>query len=144
MFRPSDGSIFVLLCPRLTSAMPSSHLAMQVVASLTPLQISLGNAHSPPHLPLPHLRQHLPCRFWALKIIASSPGVVRLICDSCSSEQCFAFSFLQPRPHDLNLAVRLVVLSAEPTRDFNPQVSAPCQAHNKKNPSFLETRDFGQ
>jgi hypothetical protein len=48
------------------------------------------------------------------------------------SGQCFAFSFLQPKPRDLNLAVQLTVPIAGPVRDLHPLVSAPCRAHHKK------------
>src|SRR5210317_1205117 len=47
----------------------------------------------------------------------------RLICDFCSSSQCFACSFLQPISHDINLAVRLAVPLAGPAEDFHLQVS---------------------
>ena len=36
-------------------------------------QISPGNAHPPSRLYPPHLRPHLPCKFWALKSYAFSP-----------------------------------------------------------------------
>jgi hypothetical protein len=45
-----------------------------------------------------------------------------LLCDFCSSSQCFACGFLQPTPHDVNLAVRLTVPLAGPAEDFHLQV----------------------
>lgn len=46
----------------------------------------------------------------------------RLVCDFCSSSQCFACGFLQPTPHDANLAVRLAVPLAGPAEDLHLQV----------------------
>ena len=46
----------------------------------------------------------------------------RLIYDFCSSSQCFACGFLQPIPHDINLAVRLAVPLVGPAEDFHLQV----------------------
>jgi len=46
----------------------------------------------------------------------------RLVCDFCSSSQCFACGFLQPTPHDVNLAVRLAVPLAGPAEDLHLQV----------------------
>jgi hypothetical protein len=43
----------------------------------------------------------------------------RLVCDFCSSSQCFACGFLQPTPHDVNLAVRLAVPLAGPAEDLH-------------------------
>jgi hypothetical protein len=56
----------------------------------------------------------------------------RLICDSCSSGQRFACSFLQPTPRDVNLAVRLTLPPVGCVEDLHLQVSAPCRAHNLK------------
>ena len=56
----------------------------------------------------------------------------RLVCDSCSSGQRFAFSFLPTTPHGDAVAVRLALPPAGGARDFHPQASAPCRAHNKK------------
>jgi hypothetical protein len=53
----------------------------------------------------------------------------RLICDSCSSGQRFACSFLQPTPHGVNLAVRLTLPPVGRVEDFHLQVGAPCRAH---------------
>jgi len=48
----------------------------------------------PPHLLV------LPATFWASSPFADSPAFPSLICDSCSSDQGFAYSFLQIPPHD--------------------------------------------
>src|SRR5210317_1811595 len=56
----------------------------------------------------------------------------RLIYDSCSSGQRFACSFLQPTPHDGNLAVRLTLPPVGCVEDLHLQVSAPCRAHKTK------------
>ena len=60
----------------------------------------------------------------------------RLIYDSCSSGQRFACSFLQPTPHDGNLAVRLTLPPVGCVEDLHLQVSAPCRAHKKKGRAF--------
>ena len=46
----------------------------------------------------------------------------RLICDFCSSSQCFACGFLQPIPYGVSLAVRLTVPLVGPAEDFHLQV----------------------
>jgi hypothetical protein len=61
----------------------------------------------------------------------------RLVCDSCSSGQCFAFGFLPTTPHG-NCSCR----SAKSSPDracrgltiyiIHLQVKAPCRAHTKK------------
>ncbi len=76
-------------------------------------QISPGNAHSPSHLCPPHLRPHLPYRYRTLKSLAFSSRRDRLICDFCSSGQCFAFGFLQIPPR-----------GGHPCRSAN---SSPCR-----------------
>ena len=48
----------------------------------------------PPHLLL------LPATFWASLLLANLPVFQSLICDSCSSDQGFAYSFLQIPPPD--------------------------------------------
>lgn len=55
-----------------------------------------------------------------------------LIYDSCSSDQCFAFDFLQQSPHDDNLAAQLILPPVGCIVDFHHQVNAPCRAHIKK------------
>jgi len=72
-----------------------------------------------------------------LKILDFSPDAVASYVIPVRSGQWFAFSFLQPTPRGANLAVQLVALSAEPARDFNPQVSVPCRAHQPKKSSPL-------
>ena len=67
----------------------------------------------------------------------------RLICDSCSSGQRFACGFLQPTPHDANLAVRLTLPPAGCIEDLHLQVSAPCRAHNKKGNQLYNTDSLG-
>jgi hypothetical protein len=56
----------------------------------------------------------------------------RLICDSCSSGQRFACSFLQIIPRDITLAVRLTLPPVGCVEDFHLLVGAPCRAHKKK------------
>jgi hypothetical protein len=56
----------------------------------------------------------------------------RLLCDFCSSGQCFAYGFLQILPRDRHPCLRLTVPPAGPVGDLHPQVVAPCRAHIKK------------
>ena len=60
---------------------------------------------------------------------------IRLVCDSCSSGQCFASGFLQPTPHDVHLAARLCPSPYRADSGLSPVRRAPCLAHNKKSPS---------
>ena len=59
----------------------------------------------------------------------------RLVCDFCSSGQCFACGFLQPAPRGANLAVRLVVPLAGPTEDFHLQVIRLVTTTNRTAPA---------
>lgn len=47
----------------------------------------------PPHLPV------LPATFWTSPLLAGLSAFPGLICGSCSSDQGFAYSFLQIPPH---------------------------------------------
>src|SRR5262249_41046779 len=70
MFGPS--SLSQLICPRLTSGSPSQHLSMSV-ALKQDRQISPGIAHSPSRLCPSDLRRSVPCKYWALHLLACSP-----------------------------------------------------------------------
>ena len=70
-----------------------------------------------------------------------------LICDFCSSSQCFACGFLQPTPRGINLAVRLAVPLAGPAEDFHLQVSPnyhhdnqDCACHGATRHAWRTTR----
>jgi hypothetical protein len=74
----------------------------------------------------------LPYRYMTLEIVDPSSVMGRLICDFCSSGQCFASDFLPTQPHDYAVAVRLTVPPVGPAEDFHLQAGAPCRAHNRK------------
>ena len=60
----------------------------------------------------------------------------RLLSASCSSDQRFAFGFLQISQSPTNtLAVRLTLPLVGRVEDSHLQVSAPCRAHRQKNPA---------
>lgn len=44
----------------------------------------------------------------------------------------FAYSFLQPTPRDIDLAVQLKLPPIGRVEDLHLQVDAPCRAHNEK------------
>ena len=54
-----------------------------------------------------------------------------LICTFCTSDQEFAYSFLQPRPRDLNVAVRLMV----------PYMIGPFRTYMGYNSSHVHLRE---
>ena len=58
---------------------------------------------------------------------------------STTSEQCFAFSLLKPTSRGAHITVQLATHSAEPTRDFNPQVSEACRQQHKKSRLYKRT-----
>jgi len=103
-------------------------------------EISPGNAHSPSRLCPPHIRPCFPCRYRTLKIIDFSSNttasyVIPVRQASVSESPCSrlpACGFLQPTPHDANLAVRLTLPPAGCIEDLHLQVSAPCRAQSSR------------
>src|SRR5215469_15608907 len=61
-------------------------------------QISPGMTHSASRLCPSDIRRSVPCKYWALHILACSPRCADLISASCSSGQRFASSFLRIPP----------------------------------------------
>ena len=102
-----------------------------------PLQISPGMTHLPSRLYLSDLRHGVPCKFWALTIIAASPrraASYPLPVRQASALPSASSRFAVARD---TLAVRLSLPLAGQEEDFHLKVSAPCRAHNKK-PTFPE------
>ena len=66
------------LWPLLTSGGSSPHLAMTVALRQT-TRISPGIAHPPSPLSLSDLRRNVPCKYWALHLLACSPRCVASI-----------------------------------------------------------------
>ncbi len=95
-----------LLCPRLTSVDPSRHLSMPL-ARTADRQTSPGRTHPPSRLCPPHLRLNFPYKVPDFEDNGLLIQHSRLLCDSCSSGQRFAFSFLQIPPHDGHPCPRL-------------------------------------
>ena len=92
-------------------------------------QISPGNAHPPPRLCPPHIRPCLPCSYRTLKILDFSSGMTASYAVSVRrASDLPAASFRFHLAVD-TLAVQLTVPAAGPVGDFNPQVGAPCRAH---------------
>jgi hypothetical protein len=102
---------------------------------------------------IPHIRRiyfrTLLDGYWALDLLASSPGYGCLVCGSCLSGRDFAYSFLPTMPRDKAVAVRLVVPAIRINRGLAPPSHpiittmngiapirryAPCLAHQKKAP----------
>lgn len=92
-------------------------------------QISPGIAHSPSRLCPPHIRHDFPCRYWTLKILAfsSSPDASYAVSVRRASVLPAASSGFHLAMD--TLAVQLTIPPAGFVRDFHPQVSAPCRAH---------------
>lgn len=114
-------------------------------------QISPGIAHSPSRLCPPHIRHDFPCRYWTLKKIAfsSSPDASYAVSVRRASVLPAASSGFHLAMD--TLAVQLTIPPAGFVRDFHPQVSAPCRAHNCQGgeasirfspSSFLHTADL--
>ncbi len=120
--------------------MPSADFCMSILAPLdtsspkpgTNLQISPGTAHPPPHLYLPHIRPCFPVRYRTLAIIASSSSMTASYAILVHLASALPAASFRPHFAVAALAVRLMVPPDGPTGDFNPQVNAPCQAHNRK------------
>lgn len=113
MFGPSSLRLQRLLRPQLTSATPSRHLSV-------PVALGQGNRS-------PRVRRAtftlIPAAYTSAVSVQVSGfediGLlthgVRLVCDSCSSGQCFAFGFLQIPPR-----------GRHPCRSAS---GSPCRAH---------------
>lgn len=96
------------------------------------MQTSPGNAHSPPRLCPPHLRPIIPVRYRTLKIVAFSSimnASYAISVRRASGLPSASFRFHLAMD---TLAVRLAVPPDGSAGDLNPQVSAPCRAHNEE------------
>ena len=88
-------------------------------------------AHAPPRLSPPHIRRDHPCKYWTSAQLAASSQSLCLLCDFCSSVQRFAYGFLQTPPREGRPCFRLALPLTGCAGDFNPQVRAPCRAHQQ-------------
>lgn len=106
-------------------------------------QISPGIAHSPSRLCPPHIRHDFPCRYWTLKILAfsSSPDASYAVSVRRASVLPAASSGFHLAVD--TLAVQLTIPPAGFVRDFHPQVSAPCRAHNNALPLIAQEEGAG-
>jgi hypothetical protein len=96
------------------------------------MQISPGMTHPPSRLCLSDLRRSVPCKYWALVIMATSPRYAAshpLPVRQASALPSASFRFAVARD---TLAVRLTLPLAGRVEDFHLRVSAPCRAHHKK------------
>jgi hypothetical protein len=99
------------------------------------MQISPGMTHPPSRLCLSDLRRSVPCKYWALVIMATSPRYAAshpLPVRQASALPSASFRFAVARD---TLAVRLTLPLAGRVEDFHLRVSAPCRAHHKKRAS---------
>ena len=87
-----------LLWSRLTSG-SSFSTPLGVDSSWQTIRSPRVLTHSPSRLCLSDLRRSVPCKNWALHLLACSPAAPPLSA-SCSSGQRFAYSFLQIPPRD--------------------------------------------
>ena len=120
----AEGKGSHLLWRQLISADPSQHLSMLVAATQ---QITRS----------PRVRHATFTLMPAASTTTSSVQVLDfeeyglliprscLVCDFCSSGQCFASGFLQIPPHDGHPCLRLTVPLVGPVADFHRQVSLP-------------------
>jgi len=115
------------LWPLLTSGGPSQRLATPVAQRQTARPP--GYCALTSRLCLSDIRHRVPCKYWALHLLACSPRRAASI-RSLFSGQRFAYSFLQIPPRDDTLAVQLT-FPCRVCRGLPPQVSAPCRAHQK-------------
>jgi hypothetical protein len=118
MFGPSSLRLQQLLRPRLTPAAPSRHLSAPV---------ALGQGGRPPRVRRATFTLMPAAYTSAASVQVSGFEDIRLlthddrlICDSCSSGQCFAFGFLQIPPR-----------GGHPCRSAS---GSPCRAHRGLTP----------
>src|SRR5215470_6254347 len=100
-------------------------------------QISPGIAHPPSRLCPPYLRQSFPCRYWTLKIFAFSSSFAASYAVSVRRASVLPAASSGFHLAMDTLAVQLTIPPAGVVRDFHPQVSAPCRAHEQKGGSGL-------
>lgn len=145
MFGPSSLRLQQLLRPRLTSAAPSRHLSAPV---------ALGQGSRSPRVRRATFTLIPAAYTSAVSVQVSGFGnngllthSGRLVCDSCSSGQCFAFGFLQIPPRGRHpcrsasgspcrahrgLAPPSHPVTTTCTGQRQPRRCAPCLAHHKK------------
>jgi hypothetical protein len=88
--------------------------------------------HPPSRLCLSDLRRAVPCKYWALAILAALPRHVAsypLPVRQASALPSASSRFAVTRD---TLAVRLTLPLAGRVEDFHLQVSAPCRAHQRE------------
>lgn len=98
------------------------------------MQISPGITHPPSRLCLSDLRRSLPYKYWALMIMAISPGCVAsypLPVRQASALLSASSRFAVARD---TLAVQLALPLVGRAEDFHLRVGAPCRAHQTKKP----------
>jgi hypothetical protein len=150
--RNSSVSPFSLFRPSLRSqgaTMPSADFCRFITPPLDDTspranrQTSPGIAHPPSRLCLPHIRQDFPCRYWALKISASSPSLAASY--AISVRQASVLPAASSRFHLTmdTLAVQLTIPPAGFVGDFHPLVNAPCRAHQKSQSSVQRKTPAG-
>src|SRR5690606_5655447 len=92
--------------------------------------------HPPSRLCPSDLRRIVPCKYWALTILAASPRYAAFYPLRVPRTSALpAASFRSHLAVD-TLAARLTLPLAGCVEDFHLQVRAPCRAHEEKRPDF--------
>ena len=120
-----------LLCPRLTSATSSHRLSTTVASRQSCRPPRVMRNDRPAYVR--HIYAHeLRCKYWTLSLFA----LLSLVFASyvISVRRTSVLPAASSRFHLTvdTLAVQLTVPPAGAVRDFHPQVSAPCRAHESK------------
>ncbi|SHO50080.1 hypothetical protein SAMN02745220_03238, partial [Desulfopila aestuarii DSM 18488] len=105
---------------------------------------SPGITHPPSRLCLSDLRCTVPCKFWALQIVACSPqcnASYPLPVRQASVLPSASFRFPVTRN---TLAVWLTLPLAGRVEDLHLLVGAPCRAHNRKRPLAVKQGAFSR
>ena len=89
-------------------------------------------SHPPSRLSPPHILRDFPCRYWALKILASSPSLAASYASSVRQASALPAASAGFHLALDTLAVRLTIPPAGFVEDFHLQVKAPCRAHKSK------------
>jgi hypothetical protein len=124
------GTVERLLWLLLTSEHPSSRFAARIADGRCS-DLPGYHTHTLSHLCPSHLLLCFPCKYWASNLYAFSPSIAAS-CASCSSGQCFAYSFLQIRPHERHPCCSANVSPYRAHRRLSlPRVCALPGAHKK-------------
>lgn len=95
-------------------------------------QISPGMTHPPSRLCPSDLRRIVPCKYWALTILAASPRYAAFYPLRVPRTSALPAASFRSHLAVGTLAVRLTLPLAGCVEDFHLQVRAPCRAHQKK------------